>query len=156
MSFSSDQPLLVNQLPLSIQFPKDDHEKFLEILTETYKRIANCTNTKTGGLYSIQELFNSEQFFTATPNRFRNVYRKTFDLVSLNGGNIGAGATVAFPHNITGLLYATLIYVSCTTASEFFTVVYPDAFMDPTNINFTNPSANAVTAAFFIAEYLKT
>lgn len=155
MSFSSDQPLLVNQLPLSVDFPKDD-EKFLEILTETYKRIANCANSKTGGLYSKQEQFNSEQFFTATPNRFRNVYRKTFDLVELNGGNIAPAATVAFAHNITGLLYATLIYVSCTTASEFFTVVFPDAYMDPTNINFTNPSANAVTNAFFIAEYLKT
>lgn len=155
MSFSSDQPLLVNQLPLSVDFPKDD-QKFLEILTETYKRIANCANSKTGGLYSIQELFNSEQFFTATPNQFRNVYRKTFDLVALNGGNIAAGATVAFAHNITGLKYATLIYASCTSAAQFFTVVYPDAFMDPVNINFTNPSANAVTAAFFIAEYLKT
>src|ERR1700677_1234479 len=114
MSFSSDPALLVNQLPLSITFPRDQ-DKFLEILTELYKRIANAVNTKEGGLFIPVELFNFQQFFTSPTGELRNVYRKAFDLVFLNGGPIPAGGTVVFPHNITGIKYATLIYASCTS-----------------------------------------
>lgn len=157
MSFSSDQAILVNQLPISVEFPKDQ-EKFLEMLTLLYKRIANAVNTKEGALYSLQELYNSQQFFTqGNVNSFRNVYRKTFDVVNLNGGNVAGGATVSFPHNINGLLYTANIYAACTSVTpEFFTVVYPYATMDATNINFTNPlPATALNQVYFIAEYLK-
>lgn len=156
MSFSNNNPLLVNQLPLSVDFPKEQ-TKFLEILTELYKRIAQTVNTKEGGLYSLQEQFNSQQYFTSgNPQTFRNVYRKTFDVVNLNGGNIAAGATVSFPHNIAGIQSATLIYATCTsTTPQYFTVVYPNATMDATNINFTNPTATPLTSVYFVAEYLK-
>ena len=158
MSFTSDIPLQVNQLSLSIDFPKD-FDKFLEVMALTYKKMVQVINTKEGGLYSLQELYNSNQYFTlGNPQRFRNVYRKTFDLVALNGGNIAGGAVVAFPHNITGLSSATLIYASCTSVTpQYFTVVYPNAFMDAVNINFINPlPATALSAAYFIAEYLKS
>ena len=158
MSFSNDMPLLVNQLPISVDFPKEQ-EKFLETLSLLYKRIANAVNTKEGGLFSIQELFNSQQYFVSgVPNTFRNVYRKTFDLVNLNGGNIAGGVTVSFPHNITGLKYSTLIYASCTSViPTFFTVVYPSVYLDTTNVNFTNPlPAIALNAVYVVAEYLKT
>lgn len=151
-------PTLVNQLPLSIDFPRDQ-DKFLEVITLIYKRIANSVNTRTGGLHSLQELYNSNQFFiNGNPNNFRNVYRKVFDVVNLNGGNIAGGAAVSFPHNIVGLKFATLIYASCTSVtSQFFTVVYPNATMDATNINFINPlGGTALSSVFFIAEYLKT
>jgi len=157
LSFSSDNASLVNQLPLSIDFPKDQ-EKFLQILTDTYKRIANAVNTKEGGLFPLMELFNSEQFFTPqNPQQFRNVYRKVFDVVALNNGPVAGGATVAFPHGISGLKEATFIYASCTSATpQFFTVVYPDAFLDATNLNFTNPlGSTALNAVYFVAEYVK-
>lgn len=157
MSFSSDNASLINQLPLSIDFPKED-DKFFEVLTNTYKRIANATNTKTAGLYILQELINSNQFYSRqTTQQFRNVYRSTFDVVALNGGPIPGGATVAFPHNINSLKETALIYASCTSATPtYFTVVYPDAYLDATNLNFTNPLAGtALTAVTLVAEYLK-
>lgn len=158
MSFNSDPALLGNQLPLSIDFPREQ-DKFLETLTSTYKRIANAVNTKEGGLYTLQELFNSQQYFIIdAPNTFRNVYRKVFDVVYLNSGNVAGGATVTFPHNISGLKYATRVYASCTsTTPEFFSVVYPNVKLTDTNLVFTNPLAGtALTSIFVIAEYLKS
>jgi hypothetical protein len=158
LSFSSDDPLLVNQLPLSIDFPKEQ-DKFREIITELYKRIANSVNTKEGGLYSLQELYNFNQFFKPNnPNQFRNVYRKVFDLIAINGGPIAGGATVTAPHNIKGLMSATNIYASCTSSTPtYFTVVYPDAYLDSVNLNFTNPlGSTTLTNVYFVAEYLKT
>lgn len=157
MSFSSDNAIQVNQLPLSIDFPEDLGElvKSLELI---YKRIANCVNTKEGSLYSLQELGNFNQYFTTNnPQQFRNVYRKVFDMVNLNGGNIAGGATVNFAHNISGIQSATLIYASCTsTDNQYFTVVYPNTRLDATQVYFTNPlPATALSAVYVIAEYLK-
>lgn len=158
MSFNSNQPQQTNQLPLSIDFP-EDWDKFLETITLLYKRIANSVNSKEGGLYSLQELSNFNQYFIPkNANNFRNVYRKTFDVVGLNGAPIPGGATITFPHNIQGLKEATHIYASCTSVTPtFFTVVYPNAFLDATNLTFTNPlSSISLSQVFFIAEYLKT
>ena len=63
---------------------------------------------------------------------------------------------VAFAHGITNLTDAILIYVSCvTTDPEYFTAVYPDVYLDATNINFTNPHASAVSSAIAVCEYTK-
>lgn len=156
MSFNNDMPLLVNQLPVSVDFPREQ-EKFLETLSLLYKKIAQAVNTKEGGLYSLQELYNSNQYFTpGNPQKFRNVYRKVFDVTADFGGPIPPAATVSNPHNINGILFSTLIYASCTsTVPEFFTVVYPDVFLNATNYSFTNSSPNNLTQVFLIAEYLK-
>lgn len=159
MTFSSDNALQINQLPLSVDFPKEQ-DKFLEVLTSLYKRIANSVNNKEGGLYNLQELYNSQLFFTPNNTQsFRNVYRTVFDLVGLNGENIPGSATVTFPYNIVGAKYSANIYVSCTTTTGIlFTVMgYPAAYLDTMKmtINFTNPSSSALVACYFIAEYLK-
>ena len=158
MSFSSDQALQVNQLPISIEFPKEQ-ERFYEILTLWAKRVTNAVNSKEGGLYSLEELFDFKQYFTASnPNVFRNDYRKTFDLTGLNGGNIAGGATVSFPHNINGLFQGTLIYAGCTSVTPtYFSVMgQPTIYLDSVNINFTNPlPATALSSVIAVAEYLK-
>lgn len=162
-------PLLVNQLPLSVDFPKDQ-QKFLEILTELYKRIANCVNTKEGGLFSLQELFNSQQYFTpGTPNIFRNVYRKVFDMVALNGGPIAAGATASFAHNITGIVAPTHIYGGATNSDapvKFIPLPYVSAtlvtdqvqiYLTSTNVVLVNGATQtALTQAYVVCEYVKT
>jgi hypothetical protein len=158
MSFSSYAPLLINQLPISQDLPREPerlHEE-LELFT---KRIANILNTKTGSLYSGQEFSNSELFNMTNPMTTSNVYRKGFDLVLLNAGPIAGGATVTFPHGIVGLLHSALIYASCTTADPFFFSVmgYPTVYLTATNVVFTNPlGGTALTAVFVIAEYVKT
>ncbi len=156
MAFSSDQPLVSNQLPISVDFPKEQ-ELFLDIMTNTYKRIADAVNRKEGGVYSLQENATFKQYPTANdPQKTKNTYRKTFDMVSLNAGNIGGGATVSFPHNITGIVCGTMIFAGCaSTDPRYFTVVYPDVYLDATNVVFTNPLGTAVTQCYVVAEYLK-
>jgi hypothetical protein len=164
MTGITDPALFINQLPSSIEIPKD-YEAFQEIVSLLLMRIVDSVNKKTGSLYYLQEQGNFQSFYTwdyvnnvGLPFQFRNGYRNTFDLVALNGGNIPGGATVNFAHNIMGLKYATLIYASCTSvANDFFTVVYPDCSMDATNVNFTNPlGATDLNSVIMVCEYLKT
>jgi len=156
MAFSSDQPLVSNQLPISIEFP-EEQPLFVDTLTQMYKRIADSVNRKEGSVYSIQENATFKQYPTAgNPQQFKNVYRKTFDLVNLNGGNIAGGATVNFAHGITGIVCGALIYAGCaSTDPRYFTVVYPNIYLDATNVVFTNPLGSAVTQCYAVAEYLK-
>jgi hypothetical protein len=87
MGFSSDPALLANQLPISVEFPKD-FDRFLPILDLLYKRIANSVNTKEGGLYSKTEVAAFMQYFTSNPNEFRPVYRKVIDFGALPNAGI--------------------------------------------------------------------
>jgi hypothetical protein len=156
MAFSSDQPLVSNQLPISIDFPRDQ-DQFLVEITETYKRIANVMNTKVGGLYNPTELGTFKQLAgSTTAMATRNVYRKTLDLVNITGGNIGAAAVVVVPHGISSITNTMIIYASCTsTTPTFFTVVYPYVYLDSVNVNFTNPLGVALTQCQVICEYTK-
>lgn len=159
MSFSSDKPLLSNQLPISIDFPNPDDKEFNDTLTLTYKRIADSMNSKEGALYLLNELANFRLFYTANnPQITRNSYRKVFDMVILNSGNIGAAAAVSFTHNITGLFNTDLIYASCTSdeaTPKYFTVVYPNTYLDTTKVYFTNPLGVALKQCIVVANYLK-
>ena len=158
MGFSFDQASLANQLITSTNLPSvEEKELFENRLEEILRVVASVMNTKEGGLYNLDEKFCFKQVFTTSdPQTFRNVYRKSFDLVDLNGGNIAGGATVSFAHDIATIQDAIMIYVSCvTTDPEYFTAVYPDVFLDATNINFTNPHASAVSSAIAVAEFTK-
>lgn len=156
MGFSSDNALVTNQIPMSIDFPQDDKE-FFPMLTDVYKRLASATNSKEDGLYPLQESATFKQYFIVdNPQMTRNVYRKTFDLIKLNGGNIAGGATVNFPHGITGLLDTAIIYCGCvSTDPRYFSVMYPYIYLDAVNIVFVNPLGTAITKANAVCEYLK-
>lgn len=156
MAFSSDQPLVSNQLPISVDFPKEP-ELFLDIMTNTYKRIADAVNRKEGGVYSLQENATFKQYPTANdPQKTKNTYRKTFDMVSLNGGNIGPAVMVTVPHGITGIVCGTMITAGCAnTEPRYFTVVYPDVYLTNTDVVFINPTGFPVTQCYVVAEYLK-
>lgn len=178
MSFSSDRPLLSNQLPLSIEFPNPDEKKFIEVLTLIYKRIANSVNSKEGALYNLQELASYNQFFsysvpatfTVDPNRFRNGYRTTFDLVSLNGGPIPAGVTALVltstsePPLINGITIPTNGYGAATIAGpQYIFINDPDVYVRFDNTNpaaqevvITNNSGSDLTQCYWVMEYLKT
>ena len=157
MSSISNQPSQVNQLPIAVDVPKDPAQ-LQEFLTLWLKRTNDAVNSKEGALYSLQEFINFNQYFTQkNPNQFRSVYRKVFDLVNLNGGNIPGNGAVSFPHGITGLFQSTLIYAGCTTTQPhyFSTMGNVNVYLDATNVNFTNPSAAPLTACMVVAEYLK-
>jgi hypothetical protein len=165
MSFTSDNPLQSNQLPISMEFPEVLDSEFKNTLEDNLKRIANVTNSKVGGLYTLQEVAAFRQYFkydaappggNPVPQQFRSIYRKVFDMVRLNGGNIAPAATVNFPHGITGLAAATWIYASChNTGGQFFSLVFPDVWLTSTNVFLTNSSATPLDQAYVIAEYSK-
>lgn len=157
MGFSSDQPLVSDQISPYIDLPKEFPEMRNNLILYL-KKLADVINKKEGSVYSLAENATFNQYpVTSNPQSTRNVYRKCFDMVDLNGGNIASGATVFFPHNITGIVQGTMITVGCaSTTNQFFTVVYPDCYMDATNVYFTNPNPSAVTKATMVCEYMKT
>ncbi len=175
MSFNSDVGLQANQLPISIEFPREE-ESFYETLSLWQKRVSNAVNTKIGSLYTLQEGFSFKQYFTVgDPNIFRNVYRFTYDMVALNGGPIAPGATASFPHNIplpvtTSLFNGVDIYGSATNSdvapngpkrmplpySSQTTTKNIEIYLDNVNVVLINGATQtALTYATIVAEYLK-
>lgn len=156
MSYSSDQSLLSNQLSTTVEFDKDKKE-FNDVLNLQYRRIVDSVNTKEGSFYLLKELANFKQIFTPdNPQKNRNSYRTTLDIIDLNGGNIAPAGTATVPHGISNLTDSVLIYCSCkNSGGQLFTLVYPDAYIDATNAVVTNISASDITQAMFVAEYTK-
>ncbi len=167
MTFSSNNALQLNQLPLTLNFPKT-YDEFLPIMTLLYKRIVASMNTKEGSLYSLEELGNFNQYFTLNdPLTFRNVYRKVFDVVDENGGPIPAGATVNFAHNITGIVSCTHIYGTATNSDvpvHYLPLPYASStagkvvelYATPTEIFVINGATqSALTQCYVVLEYVK-
>lgn len=128
--FSSDQPLVANQLPISVDFPSDQQE-FLNTISLLYKRIANAVNTKEGALYLPQELATFQLYFTANdPQRLRNVYRKTIDF-----GVLPNATTKPMPHGIAfdSNFSTTRIYGSATDPVNL--VYFPLPYASPVLLN---------------------
>lgn len=176
MAFSSDKALQTNQLPISIQFPRDP-EEFLNVITDIYKRIANVVNSKEGALHLLEERANFQQYFrysvpatfTPDPNNTRNGYRTDFDLVALNAGSIPPGATnltlttTSTPPLINGIRIPTSAYGAGTIAGPiyvFFNGTDVNVRFDNTNpaaqvIRITNNTGANLTQAYWTMNYLK-
>ena len=134
---SSDQPLVANQLPISVEFPKDQQE-FINTLSLLYKRIVNAVNTKEGALYLLQELANFQQFFTDNdPQKLRNGYRRVFRLDPAN---------LTFNHNISNIIEVTDYWAIAQTSIDFRKVPYADV------TNVTNQISMRVTTTQVIIE----
>lgn len=165
MTFSSDPSLNTNQLPISLDVNPEE-ESYQSVLLLYLRRIANAVNTKTSGLYLLQENANFEQWFGTTPQQNRNAYRLTMDLVALNGGNIPPGVTTITlttstqPPAPIGYLYPIQGFGGAkdTTGISYFpsdpnvTIT----FTSSTNtISITNNTGNDLTQLFWVMEYLK-
>ena len=158
MSFSSDDALIKNQLPQTVNLPDmKDEDLFTDSLEGLLKNIADTVNGKEGGLNSLQERGSGAQFYSKdNENQLRNVYRKIFDLATLNGGSIGGSDTIQFTHEITNLCESAGIYAHCTSVDGlFFTAVFPDIRLTRTSVIFTNPHTQALTQCDVVANYLK-
>lgn len=170
MAFSSDNPLQSNQLPISIEFPSVKKD-FDEIISLTYKRIADAVNRKEGSVFQLLENASFSQYFkyttgtTPDPNNFRNGYRSTFDLVALFGAAIPVGVTlidlnVSAPSQvIIGALNPVRGYGGATIAGPTFIFINdPGVFVRFNNatqiITITNTVA-PLTQAYWVMEYLK-
>ena len=165
MTFSSNQSLNTNQLPISLDVvPTEDN--YQEILLLYLRRIASTVNTKESGLFLLQENANFEQWFTTDPQQNRSAYRTTFDLVDLNGGNIPVGVTnivlspTTQPPSIDGYLYPVQGFggANDTTGKSYFpsdpnvTITYTNS---TNTISITNNTGNALNWCVWVMEYLK-
>lgn len=173
MSFSSDNPQLINQLPLSIDFPKDP-EQLQMIQSTAYKKTVDAMNSKEGGLYLLQEIGSYIQYFPTSVDSnssqsliLRPGYRRTYDIVALNGGSISSGSTVSVPHNLdmSTVTAITRMYGGAITNGPFF-IPIPYAsptpancielFADSTNITIVVGSGqNKITQLYVVLEYLR-
>lgn len=157
MSFSSNQPLLSNQLPISIEFPLDPN-RLSETLTDSYKRTVNAINSKVSGLFQSVETATFQQYFSATPNFYRSGYRYVFDMIALNGGvNIPGSATVTVTNSfLTSISMLTDIYGTATTVGgKMFGINYPNVYVTGNTLTFVNPEATALKQCQIVIEYLK-
>lgn len=159
MSFSSDNPQVTNQISQTINLPKiQQSDLFQERLEDLLRNIANNVNGKIGGVYDQNEKGTSEQYFIDNnPQRYRQVYRKTFDMVDLNGGNIAPGATAGpFPHGISQVKESAHIWANCTADSgEVFSLMGTNVFADATDVTFTNNTPFTLTQADVILNLMK-
>ncbi len=161
--YSSDQPQLANQLPISVSLPPDSPE-FQDAITLLYKRIANAVNSKEGGLYTLQESTAFQQYFTSgNPQAFRPVYRKT-----INFGALPNAATKSVAHGIAfGTTFAlTRMYGAATDPVNLIYKPLPYASptlnqnielnADATNVNITTGvNLTAFTICTVVIEYTK-
>ena len=112
--FGSDLPLISNQLPISFDLPQDLDEWRVE-MELMVKRINSVMNTKEGSLYTPLEIASFNLYFkNSDTQNFRNVYRKTFDMVALNGGNLNPATTYSFAHGIDTIVTPTRIFGTAT------------------------------------------
>jgi hypothetical protein len=162
----NDPSALINQLPVSIELPRDPAQ-FIESMTILYKRIAQTVNTKEGGLFSQQEFMSNQQYNIGSSSSFRTVYRKT-----VNFGALPAAGTKSVAHGITGItplptnFSFTHIYAAATDQAtpSFIPIPYASPVLannieinaDATNVNITVGSNRSnYTLCYVVLEYLK-
>lgn len=158
MSFSSNDPAIINQLPQTVNLPSlKDPDLFKDQVEDFLRNISNNCNGKEGGLFTLQELYSSQQYYIqGNPQKFRNVYRKVMDFVEENGGNIAGSGSVNFAHGISSVKESATIYANCTaTDGRVFTVVFPDVWINSTNAYFSNPIAVDLSQCDVIIQILK-
>jgi hypothetical protein len=158
MSFSNDNPAITNQLPQTINLPDlDDKKLFVEKLEDILKEITDTVNQKDGGLYTLNETASSQQYYMPDdPQSFRNVYRKTFNLIALSGDDIAGSDTVSFEHGFNSIEGSAQIYANCTSSDgKYFTVLWPYVWLSDTDVNFVNPTTDILIQVDVVAQILK-
>lgn len=173
MAFSSDPALLSNQLPISIDFPrdKDSYDELVQCIELIYKRIANSVNTKEGATYQPLELATFIRYplrsttvpYPYLPNQFVNVYRKTIDFGALPNAAL---KSVAHGITFTTASKGTRIYGCATDPVNQLYIPIPFSSptlnenikigIDGTNINITTAiDYSAFTMCNVVLEYSK-
>ena len=177
MTFSSDNPLNTNQLPISLDINPGE-PNFEDALLLYLRRIANAVNTKASALFLLQENANFGQWFQITAptsvnsQQNRSSYRLTVDLVALNlvinsSATISTGTTnnltlssSTTPAAISGYKYPVEGYGGAldSTGVSYFpsdpnvTITYTGSTNTFVVINNTG---NTLTQCYFVINYLK-
>ena len=165
MGFSSDQPLLTNQVVTSVNLPSvEDQELFNDRLEARLSKMADIVNTKEGALYSLKEQATFQQYYVVgDPQATRNVYRRVINFGALpdtDSKPIAHGVTFSTDSRLTRLYGAAtdpdaisflpLPFASPTAADNIQLEV------DGTNVIITTGSdRTAYTNVSVVLEYTK-
>lgn len=151
-----------NYLPQQINFIKDigpEHKKFLE-------DAAMMINRKDTGQYDLNEHIINQEYFGATPQKTRSIYRKVIEC-----GTLPNAGTTTTAHNIIGIgnnwmmtrIYGTAREPAGAGLRPFF-IPLPNGgvgrpveiMVDQTNIYLTSAvNLAAFTYSIVILEYFK-
>lgn len=155
-------------LPVEFQLPKEDKD-IRELISKRERLTASIVNVKEIGIYDLSETLTAQQWFSTQTQTGGNIrkerftYRKVFDMVALNSGNIGA-VTVAFAHNIPQLVIPTRIFGTATAIGPFY-IPLPytsntgndiEIWFDQTNVNLINNYGANLQQCYITIEYLKS
>lgn len=161
-------------LPIEFDVPPNmNFSQFMELFSKRHREIASLVNGRTDGHFDTVERQNNEQFFnneaTRVNFRTRYVFRKVLDIVALNAGNVGSGATVTVAHGISNIVTPTRIYGTATglvggITTTYFPLPFASAtanrnieiYLDNTNVTVINGAGQpALTQCYVIFEYTK-
>jgi hypothetical protein len=155
----------------------EDNDLMREILANRARITADVVNLKETAQYEKVETLTGQQYFTAVSNGAQRTsygFRLTFDLVSLNGGSIGAGTTmISLPTDPTVNVPTCIQYANglvplhgfggCTAGGVYYFINDPSVFVEFTNtsitnqiISITNNTGSDITQCYWVFEYLKT
>lgn len=160
MGFSSDLPLQSNQLPISLEIPKEPKE-MREFLQEQIKRISSVVNTKGGALYIPVEQASFQKYFTSRDsNVFRDGYRMVVDF-----GPLPASGDKRVPHNIkfNKNFALTDLYAAATDPVNLSYIIIPYVASNPIKIELdahdviisVTSDRSSYTICYVVIEYLK-
>lgn len=146
----------------SIIYPETNDQQFKEVLREAYYKTASCVNGREISIYPLNEIINGKQYYTVgNPQKFRQVYRKCFDI-----GAIATGATSTTAHGISSITEFVVIAGDCVTdVVDYRPIPYASATavnqqieirVTATNIIIVNGAASPnITKCSVTLEYLK-
>lgn len=173
MAFSSDIPLTSNQNSISLEVPKPDDPRFVDITNLVLKRLADSMNTKEGALYTQVEQATFQRWYptsitaaTLAPASQSLNFRPGYRIV-VTFGALAPASVTQIPHGIVGLVQVTDYWaIVTTTVPDFRKVNYPSTALNeyiamtvdiltPTFTIAVGPGSPAITSGFAVIEYLK-
>jgi len=148
-----------NFVDTSILFP-DEEKQFKYVLRDNHFTIATAINNREISMYPLQEILCGKLYYTdGNPQKFRDVFRKTFKL-----GAIPAGTTKTIPHGVSGITEMLPILGDAKSSTRFFNLPYPaivlaeviEVYATSTDIIIKlGASAQAIVSGTIVLEYIK-
>ena len=137
MSFSSDAPLLANQVS-DFDLP-ENYEDFSEIFDREHKKVIDSVNSKEGGLYLPQEVATFQKYFSEESSQAtRNTYRKLIMF-----GALPNATSKRVPHNIAFNNVTRMTRMFGAASNPTTIQFYPLPFSSPTLVENVKLEANA-------------